>query len=258
MRKEPDVGARDSRSASGQHAGSKGGHVEPSRRHRSKPSWMLPTEFGVPSEVLCQNADDWQRTVTLRIELMSSREAKFASVMSMMSSFLAAGVAIAQTIVKSKVNQDWLEEHERPSYFYVSLGLAAAMVCLELLALGLFTRRVLQARRAKRCWSFRRRRIATWVFVFGAVQLLSLSFWLSSMAYIVSTPCSWINLQGTILGGLQWTCLNVQLLIMVATSHAAAEYRGCCMQAQTKQQVLSSPQLSRSRAGCAASRMRLQ
>lgn len=210
------------------------GHAgRPSHRRRrpSLPAWMRPTEFGAPSEGLGRTGEDWRQTVTLRIELMSSREAKLATAVSVsggwtawmrralrqqhtgagllalarppattpqlqvLLSALALGVAVAQAIVKANVSASWLEQQARPAYFWVSLGLAAAMVALELAALSGFATRVWQARRARRRWSFRRGRLASGIFAFGALQLTSNALWLASSAYIVSAPCSLIDEQ---------------------------------------------------------------
>lgn len=163
--------------------------------------------------------DSASHTCQHRVEYMTSGEAKMTTLVSVVLAALALSVAVAQAVIKYQASETWLEQPQ-PSYFSISLGLAAAMFSIETAMLGIFTWHVRQAQAMRRRWSFRRGRIVTGVAVFAVLQLITLALWLASFAYIVATPCSWLNTTGAILGGLQWTCLNGQLLLMVSNHPA--------------------------------------
>ena len=76
-----------------------------------------------------------------------------------------------QSVLKYKVDPNWLEQNSRSPYFSTSLALAAFLTAWQLGGLAHYLLLLRAARAAGRQWSFRRGRISTAAFVFSVLQV---------------------------------------------------------------------------------------
>ena len=83
----------------------------------------------------------------------------------------ASSHARLQSVLKYKVDPNWLEQNSRSPYFSTSLALAAFLTAWQLGGLARYLMLVRAARAAGRQWSFRRGRFSTAVFVFSVLQV---------------------------------------------------------------------------------------
>lgn len=211
-------------------------------QHSRLPEWLLPLEFGRAGSA-CEwgglgqrqrrTAQEWKAdVVTLRVEWMGNREFHIITYTTVMLGVLAVGVAITQVVLKYKVDV----AGANPSYFAASVGLAGVMLALLLAAMGAFAWAVRGALAARRRWTFRRGRIATAIFVFALLQLACLVAWLAATASVLGKSCGWMTEAPVILGGVQWTIQNTQLLIMLCASHSAAVFNGSWLLSRSAQE----------------------
>eukprot|EP00887_Chlorella_sp_A99_P006490 scaffold3.g6490.t1 len=151
----------------------------------------------------------------------------------LINSFVGSHPSIhRQVVLKYKVDV----AGANPSYFAASVGLAGVMLALLLAAMGAFAWAVRGALAARRRWTFRRGRIATAIFVFALLQLACLVAWLAATASVLGKSCGWMTEAPVILGGVQWTIQNTQLLIMLCASHSAAVFNGSWLLSRSAQE----------------------
>ena len=115
-------------------------------------------------------------------------------------------------------------QQAKTRFFWVCAGLFAVLLLVLLWTLAAFSLRLYQARRAKRHWSSRRRKICYMALAMLLLQTASVAFSLAGNAQGLRGPCMERDTAGTMLGFLQWTCWNTMFAILVVAAHMGCRW----------------------------------
>eukprot|EP00887_Chlorella_sp_A99_P006190 scaffold3.g6190.t1 len=159
------------------------------------------------------------------LELVTSREFRFATAITFSWNLLALAAAIVQAVIKLKRSAANLTQ-KYPPYLATTLGIASACAAFLLWMMVRFLWRAWAARRAGRAWSLRRARIAGAAFFACCVELLNLTCWIASLGYALDNRCTWRALMPRTAGAIQWSLWNTLLMLMLCAAHSSAIFAG--------------------------------
>lgn len=173
----------------------------------------------------CSGHYDPTADVILRIELVTSGEAKLMSALTGVMALAAIGLTIALTYFKFATPLGPPSAKGKERYFWVCVGTFTGLLLVLLWALAAFSLRLYQAWRAKRHWSSRRRKISFMSLAMLLLQTASVALSLAANALGLLGPCMERNHAGVFLGLFQWTCWNTMFLILVVAAHMGSPWR---------------------------------